>query len=42
MPKGGYFIALDVLDGCAKALVQAAKSAGVELTPGVKALRLKE
>ena len=33
VPKGGYFIGLDVLDGCAKALVQAAKAAGVELTP---------
>jgi len=33
VPKGGYFIGLDVLDGCAKALVAAAKSAGVELTP---------
>jgi DNA-binding transcriptional MocR family regulator len=33
VPKGGYFISLDVMDGCAKALVQAAKAAGVELTP---------
>lgn len=33
VPKGGYFISLDVLDGCARAFVQAAKAAGVELTP---------
>lgn len=32
-PKGGYFISLDVLDGCAKHVVKLAKEAGVELTP---------
>jgi DNA-binding transcriptional MocR family regulator len=32
-PKGGYFISLDVLDGCAAAVVRLAKQAGVELTP---------
>ena len=32
-PKGGYFISLDVLDGCAKEVVRLAKEAGVELTP---------
>ena len=32
-PKGGYFITLDVLDGCAKQVVKLAKEAGVELTP---------
>ena len=32
-PKGGYFISLDVLDGCAKDVVRLAKDAGVELTP---------
>ena len=32
-PKGGYFITLDVLDGCAQRVVQLAKEAGVELTP---------
>ena len=32
-PKGGYFITLDVPDGCAKRVVQLAKEAGVELTP---------
>ena len=33
VPRGGYFIALDVLDGCARELVRVAKEAGVELTP---------
>jgi DNA-binding transcriptional MocR family regulator len=32
-PKGGYFISLDVLDGCARHVVKLAKEAGVELTP---------
>jgi DNA-binding transcriptional MocR family regulator len=32
-PKGGYFITLDVLEGCAKHVVKLAKDAGVELTP---------
>jgi len=32
-PKGGYFIALDVLPGTAKHVVKLAKEAGVELTP---------
>lgn len=32
-PKGGYFITLDVPDGCAKQVVKLAKEAGVELTP---------
>ncbi|HEU4487321.1 MAG TPA: aminotransferase class I/II-fold pyridoxal phosphate-dependent enzyme [Povalibacter sp.] len=32
-PKGGYFISLDVLDGCAKHVVKLAREAGVELTP---------
>jgi DNA-binding transcriptional MocR family regulator len=32
-PKGGYFISLEVLDGCAKQVVKLAKEAGVELTP---------
>ena len=31
-PKGGYFVALDTLDGCAKATVEMAKEAGVKLT----------
>ncbi len=32
-PQGGYFITLDVPDGCAKATVRLAKEAGLELTP---------
>lgn len=32
-PKGGYFISVEVLDGCAKQVVKLAKEAGVELTP---------
>lgn len=31
-PKGGYFIALDTLDGCAKETVRLAKEAGVVMT----------
>jgi DNA-binding transcriptional MocR family regulator len=32
-PRGGYFVSLDVLDGCAAEVVSLAKQAGVELTP---------
>lgn len=32
-PKGGYFISLDVPDGCARRVIALAKEAGVELTP---------
>jgi DNA-binding transcriptional MocR family regulator len=32
-PQGGYFITLDVLDGCARQVVKLAKDAGIELTP---------
>lgn len=32
-PKGGYFIAFEALEGCAKAIVAKAKAAGVTLTP---------
>jgi DNA-binding transcriptional MocR family regulator len=32
-PKGGYFVSLDVLDGCASEVVRLARQAGVELTP---------
>lgn len=32
-PKGGYFISFDSLNGCAKAIVDKAKKAGVVMTP---------
>nr|WP_042191409.1 aminotransferase class I/II-fold pyridoxal phosphate-dependent enzyme [Kibdelosporangium sp. MJ126-NF4]CEL20065.1 Aspartate transaminase [Kibdelosporangium sp. MJ126-NF4]CTQ97289.1 Aspartate transaminase (EC 2.6.1.1) [Kibdelosporangium sp. MJ126-NF4] len=32
-PKGGYFITLNVPEGCAKAVVAKAKEAGIALTP---------
>ena len=32
-PKGGYFISLDVPNGCARRVVALAREAGVELTP---------
>lgn len=32
-PKGGYFISLDVPEGCARRVVALAKGLGVELTP---------
>ncbi len=32
-PKGGYFVSLDVPDGCATRIVQLAKEAGIALTP---------
>jgi DNA-binding transcriptional MocR family regulator len=32
-PKGGYFVSVDTLDGCAGAVVARAKEAGVTLTP---------
>jgi len=31
-PRGGYFVSLDTLDGCAKAVVAMAAEAGVQLT----------
>ncbi|MCI5778258.1 MAG: aminotransferase class I/II-fold pyridoxal phosphate-dependent enzyme [Lentisphaeria bacterium] len=31
-PRGGYFVALDTLDGCAKATLELAKNAGVTMT----------
>jgi aspartate/methionine/tyrosine aminotransferase len=32
-PKGGYFISLDVMDGCAKRVVALAKEAGITVVP---------
>ena len=32
-PKGGYFISLDVPEGCARRVVALAREAGIELTP---------
>lgn len=32
-PKGGYFISLEVVPGCARRVVALAKEAGIELTP---------
>ncbi|HEY3107768.1 MAG TPA: aminotransferase class I/II-fold pyridoxal phosphate-dependent enzyme [Chloroflexota bacterium] len=32
-PEGGYFVSLDVLDGCARRVVDLARAAGVALTP---------
>jgi len=32
-PKGGYFVSIDMLEGCANAVVEKAAAAGVKLTP---------
>lgn len=32
-PKGGYFVSVDLMDGCAKRTVQLLKDAGVKMTP---------
>jgi DNA-binding transcriptional MocR family regulator len=41
-PKGGYFISLDVQEGCAKKVVQMASEAGLKLTPAGATYPLKE
>ncbi len=33
LPRGGYFVSLDVLDGCADRVVTLAKAAGIEMVP---------
>ena len=33
LPRGGYFVSLDVLDGCAQRVVALAKAAGIEVVP---------
>jgi len=32
-PRGGYFVSIDTMEGCAAAVVQMAAEAGVKLTP---------
>ena len=32
-PEGGYFVSVDVLDGCAKKVIQRCADAGVKITP---------
>ena len=32
-PRGGYFVSLDTMDGCARAVVEMSAEAGVKLTP---------
>jgi DNA-binding transcriptional MocR family regulator len=32
-PRGGYFVSLDVLDGCARRVVTLAREAGIEMVP---------
>jgi DNA-binding transcriptional MocR family regulator len=33
VPKGGYFISFEALEGCAKAIIAKAKAAGMVMTP---------
>lgn len=40
-PRGGYFISLDVLEGCASRVIQLAADAGVALTPAGSTFPLK-
>ena len=41
-PKGGYFISFETLPGCAKAVVDKCKKAGVKLTPAGSAFPYKK
>ena len=41
-PKGGYFISFETLPGCAKAVVDKCKKAGVTLTPAGSAFPYKK
>jgi DNA-binding transcriptional MocR family regulator len=33
MPDGGYFISFDVLDGCARRVIELGKAAGITVVP---------
>ena len=39
VPRGGYFISINVLDGCAKDVIRLATEAGVALTPAERPTR---
>ncbi len=41
-PKGGYFISLDTLEGCATRVIELANEAGVKLTPAGSTYPLKK
>ena len=41
-PAGGYFISLDVPNGCARKVVQLAREAGVKLTPAGSTYPLRQ
>ena len=38
-PEGGYFVSLDVLDGCARRVIALAKDAGITVVPAAQASR---
>lgn len=41
-PNGGYFISLNVMNGCAKRTVELCREAGVVLTPAGRHLSLRK